>query len=302
VVAEIEPDEDGSDGDELAEGFVALLDDLASEDDWLLWVETDRLLPPWATDRTIFDAIDLGPLLEEDAPTSEEDNPEAMPAVAQERPALEPLGDPPDEMPIGDGIFRERLHGTYAAAICEFDTLIGFLLAQLREKLPDDSASFSLISLSGLSLGEHGSIGPGRASLHEERVHLAWIVRLPKHRLAGQRFACPTQPADILPTLFRGHRGASAREMIGAERPYAVSWTSTDAGATIGLRLPDWYAILTPDARGAKLFLKPDDRWEVNEVGQQHAEWVEELQTFARAWRTGEPLPNLGEPGNADSP
>ena len=123
------------------------------------------------------------------------------------------------------------------------------------------------------------------------------MTRLPGNRLAGQRFAALTQPADILPTLLRAHSGMGARGVIGTKGELGISWLRVDGATTVSVRLADWYAILPPDVCEAKLYRKPDDRWEVNEVGQHHGDWLDALYAFARAWLAGEALPELKPPG-----
>ena len=53
----------------------------------------------------------------------------------------------------------------------------------------------------GLSLGEHGWIGPTGDRLNEELVHVPLLLRLPKAEQAGRRVVLQTACVDLLPTL-----------------------------------------------------------------------------------------------------
>jgi hypothetical protein len=56
------------------------------------------------------------------------------------------------------------------------------------------------------------------------------------------------------------------------------------------LRTPEWLLVLprewpAEDApRPVQLFVKPEDRWEVNDVRQHHVEWAEALEQTLRAF------------------
>jgi arylsulfatase A-like enzyme len=67
--------EDASPLDELLRAFPALLDRLAAVPDFLLWVETDRLIPPWDVQQDVFEAY-LDAVDEEPEPQSSENRPE----------------------------------------------------------------------------------------------------------------------------------------------------------------------------------------------------------------------------------
>jgi hypothetical protein len=66
------------------------------------------------------------------------------------------------------------------------------------------------------------------------------------------------------------------------------------------LRSPEWLSLLPRQQpvedvpRAAQLFVKPDDRWEVNDVRHHHVEWAEGLEkalcTFAAAAQQPGPI------------
>jgi hypothetical protein len=60
------------------------------------------------------------------------------------------------------------------------------------------------------------------------------------------------------------------------------------------LRTPEWSFLLPVQSpRPPQLFVKPDDRWEVNNVYQHHLEYAEGLERTLRAFveTTGRPGP-----------
>ena len=83
--------EDASPLDELLRTFPALLDRLAAVPDFLLWIETDRLIPPWDVQQDVFEAY-LEDVEEEEPPEDEGDE-----LAAEEPDAEEPDEDEPSD-------------------------------------------------------------------------------------------------------------------------------------------------------------------------------------------------------------
>src|SRR5262249_1994830 len=125
----------------------------------------------------------------------------------------------------------------------------------------------------------------------------------------GRRVAALTQTVDLLPTFFdafgitppllHGHSLLPlARGKANHIRAYACAGLRTGDGVEWALRTPECYfllPLLTPrrdQERGARgeqaapgvshpspeLYVKPDDRWEINNVYQHHLELAEHLE------------------------
>ena len=114
-----------------------------------------------------------------------------------------------------------------------------------------------------------------------------------------------TQSIDLAPTLaeaFGLHapdtHGRSLWPLLRGEvekvRDYAVA-----AAVGLCLRTPEWALLLPPAETGRKpqLFVKPEDRGEVNDVAQHHHEWVEYLEQLLREFVTA-----TRRPGSLEAP
>ncbi len=234
-------EEDKSPLDALMRSLPQLLDRLAPVPDFLLWIEIDRLLPPWDVPQDVFAAYledeeevdkyepdegdeeedkeeqddegedegepDSDPEeIEDEAEEVVDDEPEP-PDPAPTAPNPQPITIPPwSDPPTGpfdsaDPDAWEWLHSSFAAVVTTLDAELGVIFEQLRSRGLDQSAAWLLTSDFGYPLGEHGQIGLHRPWLHEELVHLPLILRLPGAAEACRRVAGFTQPADIFPTL-----------------------------------------------------------------------------------------------------
>lgn len=222
----------------------------------------------------------------------------------------EPWLDPPCDV-VGELSTAEllELHNTYAAIVTWFDAQLGVLLNGLRAAGELDEMLFCLTASAGLALGEHGVIGPARAWLHEELVHVPLVIRFPQRQLAGLRVGALTQPADLarmIEEFVSPAHSASEREpslagaagWLDAARQYACSHLQIGDSVEWALRSPEWAFLLpirVPDGdapRGPQLYSKPDDRWEVNDARQHQLELADELEhTLRKVMQDSEPRP-----------
>ena len=250
----------------LLRAFPALLDRLRDVPDYLLWIETDRLIPPWDVQQDVFEAY----LEDEEAPAPEgrveevnedeepndevaedeesvlevdeepHDSSDSAPSTrhssTSEDEAVPPFADPPTgPFDRADLDAWDWLHRTFAAVVTKLDAELGALFDLLRERGLDRSAAWLVTSDFGYPLGEHGQIGLHRPWLHEELVHLPLVLRLPNAEHAGRRVPGFTQPADVFPTLCAllgsasptGGRGFSLLPLARGEAPSARAFAIT---------------------------------------------------------------------------
>jgi arylsulfatase A-like enzyme len=259
-----------------------VLEQLGDAPDALFWVEIDALLPPWSVSDEMLDAFF--------ASESDDDNDEGEVAVT-----LEPVtGEPPDRIEVGDEQMFQRLQRTYAAGVARLDTALGRLRKDFG-KLGWGDAVAILTGDAGFPLGEHGAVGPTQAELHEELVHLPLIVVWPQGEHAGLRVAELTQPPDLAAALRElvGNFETSAnvlrlaRERPATPRSHATCTMKGPRTNAWSVRTRQWHLMATDAPETTRrLYVKPDDRWEFNDVVQHHPETVAELEQAFRAGKS----------------
>lgn len=296
--------------DALIRSLPGLLDRLDGSD-FLLWVEIDRLLPPWDVRQDVFEAYiedsDSEPVeLEQDEDDDEQDEDEDEDAEAepddtgaqQSAVPVTAWADPPTgPFDASDFDALDWLHNSFATVVTTLDAELGTIFKQLRERRLDQSAALLVTSDFGYPLGEHGQIGPHRPRLHEELVHIPLVLRLPGAAEAGRRVAGFTQPTDIPATLAHlfgatATGGVSllslARGEAESTRTHAITRLELGDAAEAAIRTHEW-ALLLPvrvpegETREPQLYAKPDDRWEVNDLRGRNIERADELETLLRS-------------------
>lgn len=249
----------------------------------LVWADLPGLLPPWTVAAEF-----LGDYFD------------AEPGSDQE--AVRPWCDPPvGPVAAHDEATVLRLQDTYAAAVSQLDHELGQLLEQIEQRCLTDELLLCVTADRGLALGEHGILGEHRPWLHDELVHLPLILRLPGGAEAGRRIPALTQPLDLVPTLL-AWLGLPLGEVHGQDllplvrgevesvRAYACSGWQLGEAIEWALRTPEWAFLLpvqVPAAdppRSPQLYVRPDDRWEVNNVLQHHLELGEHFEQTLRAF------------------
>jgi arylsulfatase A-like enzyme len=261
----------------------AALHRLADAADWLLWIDLPTLAPPWH--------VPEEHLARYFADVPDED-------TAPLRPWTDP---PPGPLDLDDDTSWERLQNTYAAAVTDFDAHLGHWLERLKQAGLADQLVLCLAGDRGLALGEHGVVGPCRPWAHEEVIHLPLIIRLPGATEAGRRVSALSQPVDLFPTILEAFalaippsaHGHSLWPLLEGKaervRPYACAGLRLGQEVEWALRTPEWGYILplavpAEPLRLPLLYVKPDDRWEVNNVIQHHLELADRLGQTLRAF------------------
>jgi len=182
----------------------------------------------------------------------------------------------------------------YAAQVSALDACLDHFFERLRETPPLDRTLLMLCGVRGYPLGEHRRVGPIDGSLYGETLHVPWIARLPGMLGAMERSARLVGPGDFGASLARllehdgPPSGASALEVLCgarlAEHERLVFQSSSGESA---LRTPEWFLRCVPSGEDAEevrreLYVKPDDRWEVNDVRDRCVDVVEELEIHHR--------------------
>jgi arylsulfatase A-like enzyme len=284
--------------DAVLEATGAALERLERRDNWLLWIDVASVLPPWIdTPADIQEAY-----FSEEEEGEDEDDEEAN--EDEEEADTEPLT-LFTELPTAGPIDRDddhlylSLQTSYAAAVTSVDSGIGQLLQALDGLEGGDDILLIVSTDTGQNLGEHGIIGTCWPWLHNELIHLPLLLRLPGAAEAGRRVAALTQAVDLAPTLadwfqapMTDVHGRSLLPLACGEvesiRPHAYCGLQVGEAIEYALRTPEWAFLLPvkPSAddaeRAPQLYVKPDDRWEVNNVLQHHLELAEQLERTLR--------------------
>ena len=199
---------------------------------------------------------------------------------------------------------RQRL----AAQVSLLDRCLGELLAALPPELPAAEAwTICFAGVRGMPLGLHGLVGlpdgDGAERPFGESLHLPALVVDGRGRMAGQRYSGLIMPADIGETL-REIVGLPARLPATDEEPARPlsdlldSWTHDERDRVICV-VPGGTAVVTthwlyleedgPDAEARRrLHAKPDDFFEVADVGSRCPEVMAALGEIAAVGRVGD--------------
>lgn len=176
---------------------------------------------------------------------------------------------------------------------------------------PTDAADEWLVLLlggRGYCLGEHQQIGGIDGRLPTEQLHVPWLIQVPGGRGQLARTSALVSHFDVLPTLLGWVENGSSvvSSMAGGSilplaAPEQINWRT----ASLSLSRNDAYSIrytswtlrgvhapqaledansggsFTEEATAPELFVRPDDRWEANDVAKLCPEVVDELQHAA---------------------
>jgi arylsulfatase A-like enzyme len=206
----------------------------------------------------------------------------------EDDPNLPISAEPPDRM-LAENFDPDEPLGVsqaYAGQISLLDGCLDALLEELDESESGKETLLIVTSSRGFPLGEHRRIGPCDEPLYGELLHVPLMVRLPDRANAAARTQSLVEPADLWASLWQllklGTRPHS---------PTAISWLPLlgreesaprhDRLCMAGMkneraiRTPAWFL---REAGEGELFVKPDDRWEVNNVSNRCLEIVESLQ------------------------
>jgi hypothetical protein len=256
----------------LPKELARILDRLGSCKQGLLRLDLGTLLPPWNTPDEFQAYYSAPQRAEEDDPTSACEEFEATP----EAPNLE-------------------LQNRYAAAVTHLDAVVAEVLGQVEQRGLLNDALVLVTTDHGQTLGEDAIRREPQLALHEEVIHIPLILRLPHKRHAGRRVSAFTQSVDLLPTLC-DFLAAPAPAMHGMSllplatgqsdqiREYACCGLRTPGACEWALRTASWAFLEAmsssseDDRSESVLYVKPDDRWEVNNVCHLHLELAEHLR------------------------
>ena len=165
----------------------------------------------------------------------------------------------------------------YAGQVAVLDLCLAALIDAVDQRLDDQRTLVIVTAPRGFPLGEHGFVGACGDQLNSEVLQVPCLVRHPDPAARNRRCHTLVQPPDLYATLLDWFGQAE-----GIEQPYRRSllpalvgeskWTRELACSALGqqlaIRTPIWFLVSGGD-QSPQLFVKPDDRWEVNEVADR---------------------------------
>ncbi len=181
----------------------------------------------------------------------------------------------------------------YAGQILLLDAVLGGFFDALARQPWFDRTLVLVMGARGFALGEHGYLGPDPAAPFNESVQIPWLIRLPGGDGLGWRSGCLLSPCDVAATLGQWWSlPAENRARWGKNLLPLAHDLNFEPRDRLLTTTPNWLAVRTASwagwfprgehgAAGPRLFAKPDDRWETNEVANRCPEIVAELALVA---------------------
>ena len=187
----------------------------------------------------------------------------------------------PDEM-LG-------LEQAYAAQVMLLDQLLSIFSQTLREDARFANTWLLLASPRGYPLGRHGVVGDAvdpefsGTKLHQENLHVPLIVCPPAkltERFAtgrGGQLLQSTAMTDLLNAIFAKSGDTHLMQhLMNSDEASPESHVVTRYDSATAIQTDDWKLIT--DGMQHRLYSKPDDHWEVNNVANRCQAELEELQ------------------------
>jgi arylsulfatase A-like enzyme len=177
---------------------------------------------------------------------------------------------------------------SYAGQVSLLDSCLEAFLEFLKDSNASEQLLLAVTSSRGFPLGEHRRIGPCDEPLYGELVQAPLLLRFPDALGAAARSQALVEPADLWatlwqwwqndapPTLPASPTAASLMHVVRQDMPAIRDRLCiVGGGEQRAIRTPAWYFRAAEDG---ELYVKPDDRWEVNNVSTRCLEVVECLQ------------------------
>ena len=265
---------------DLAHAFSAAAEQVAesrNDKPRLLWLHSRGLYGPWDAPRDLQQS-----LLDEGDPSPIESI--APPDV------ITNLSDDPD--------VAFRYACAYAAQVMVLDDCFENLLNVVNANVGNEWL-ITLLGARGFSLGEHGRIGGVDPRTHTEQLQVPWLIRFPNKLGRLSRVDSLTSHHDLPPTLLdcidserkidrSAIAGVSVVPLASSVRTAWRNATTSASASARSIRTSAWCLredvaqddganTTSEPASTLELYVRPDDRWEANDVAKLCPEVVEEL-------------------------
>jgi choline-sulfatase len=131
--------------------------------------------------------------------------------------------------------FFSQYSNHYDGEIAYVDSVIGDLIAYLKQRDLYDKSMIVFLSDHGEGLNEHGEEEHG-IFLYREALQVPLLVKLPKSRAAGKSVSAPVELIDVFPTIVEQTASAAAKPekdsnsllaFLGSDTPPRVVYSET---------------------------------------------------------------------------
>jgi arylsulfatase A-like enzyme len=182
----------------------------------------------------------------------------------------------------------------YSGQVTQWDTWIGRIVEAVAELRRESQVLLAFTAGAGEHLGEHA--GLDSSALFEEQIHVPLIIDLPQDEtLSGRRHQL-TQSIDLPVTLLDWLQvglpagvpldGQSLLPIIREDQPSAHEFVYIGDQHHVGVRTTEFYVRQLLDQTGLEpgemIFLKPEDRWDADNMLRQYIDPADEL---CQKWR-----------------
>jgi arylsulfatase A-like enzyme len=267
---------------------------------WLLWIKSRGIPMPWLAPRdfatTFLDLADDDEgapeptdELEENEYGDEADEDVVEMSGAELDELLRSVAQLPAEREARDALsaiergLMRRVCGGYVALL---DAALGRLLDQIDHEAQTAPTLLIVTAGRGMIVREPGLLVGEWEQLAEETVHTPLFVR-PPGMIGGVRRQDLVQSVDLLPTLAEWFGidasglsldGASLLPTLRGEKSEPRSRVLIAGDGRAGIRTSDYYLVRRQaDDASSRLFAKPEDIWETNDLAQQSPDMVDQL-------------------------
>jgi arylsulfatase A-like enzyme len=172
---------------------------------------------------------------------------------------------------------------SYSGGVAVLDHAIAGLLDLLEHGKLGKETLFLLLSTRGFSLGEHGRVGTDNY-LYSENIQIPLLVRFPDGFGAAVRIPALFGLSDLSGLLNNVSDNKSPFFDLVQEKTEMIHPRLRIIGKKDAVIVtPDWFFRKVSDGymsnEHIELYVKPDDRWETNNVADRCPEIVEEFNS-----------------------
>lgn len=189
----------------------------------------------------------------------------------------------------------QRRRDLYTAQVAQWDAWVGKIIEAALQLAKTSQLMIVFTAAAGQHLGEHFEASDSPV-LYEESIHVPLLIHVPHtDPFAGRRLAL-TSAVDLPVTILDWFGiplpsepvldGVSLLPVIQNDHPLSRQEVFVGDESRIGVRTQDFYYRQEPQ-RGPddeSIFVKPDDRWEADNMLRQLPDAADSLRATARAF------------------